>query len=107
MSNDDHNNAGVTLAEGRHPVRIILTGSVGAYHSDELYFACLSAVERGGDVDVDCREVSHLGGSTLQMLLGVDRALGDTGHRLRLVDAPAALRGHLADAGLAALVGGA
>ena len=107
MSNDDFQTARVTLADGRHPVRIILSGSIGAYHSDELYFACLTAVERGSDVDVDCRDVSHLGGSTLQMLLGVDRAIGDTGHRLRLVDTPDAIRAQLGDAGLTALVGGA
>lgn len=102
MSNDDVNSATVRLGEDRNPVRIHLAGSVGAFHSDELYFACLSAVERSGAVEVACAAVTHLGGTTIQMLLGVDRALGEHGHRLRFVEVPDPIAALLRDAGLPA-----
>ena len=102
----DESEATIRIEEGATSVELILTGTVGSYHSDELYFACLTARERNRPVTVDCAAVERLGGTTVQLLLALSRALTATGTRLQLRAVPAAVADHLRSAGLAALLGG-
>ena len=103
MSNGE-NAASVRLEDGVAAARIVLVGSVGAYHSDELYYVCLSAVEAGKHVEVDCREVTHLGASTVQLLLALSRALDGHGRHLAVRGAPPPVHALLHTAGAADLL---
>ena len=47
MTQDDEASATVQLDDRSVPARIVLTGSVGSYYSDDLFSTCLQAIERG------------------------------------------------------------
>jgi anti-anti-sigma regulatory factor len=97
---DDEAAARVELDDSATPVRLLLVGAVGAYHSDELYAAALRALERQAAVVVDCRELTHLGAAALQLLLALRGALADRGLALATRAVPPALAPILTMSGL-------
>ena len=96
----DEPHASVRLDPASVPARIVLAGIVGSFHSDELYFTCLSALERKTAVDVMCAEVEHLGGSAVQILLAFRQALAEQSLGFRLQAVPPRLATQLRDAGV-------
>ncbi|HVV87898.1 MAG TPA: STAS domain-containing protein [Kofleriaceae bacterium] len=100
MSPDDDADATIDIDERSTPVQITLAGAVGAYHSDDMYATCLTALERGAPVVVSCGEATHVGASIVQLMLALRGALAERGHGLALRDVPPALAALLSLAGL-------
>lgn len=97
---DDDAAARVELDDASTPVRIVLAGSVGAYHSDEMFVTCLTALDRGRPVSLVCRDATHVGASIVQLALALRAALTQRGLALAIDEAPPSLAALLSLAGL-------
>jgi len=76
----------------------------GGFHLDlarELHQTALQIADAGGAVVVDCRQVEHLDGCMVQVLLALKRALEQGGGSLGLRGASEEIRKYLGWAGLA------
>jgi len=100
VTQDDEASATVQLDDRSVPARIVLTGSVGSYYSDDLFSTCLQAIERGVPVELVLGEVTHLGAAAAQIVLAMRAALARRGLGFELRDVPGKLAPLLAMAGL-------
>lgn len=63
---------------------LVFRQRAGVAVAEEVRQAALQALERGGDILVDCTAAEHLDGSIFQILLALRKALRSRGQELHL-----------------------